>query len=152
VVRFLRKGYHGGAQIMLVAVTIWDGRVSPVFDVSREALVLTIEKGALSSWSTENIEAPSSTLRINRLVELGIETLICGAVSEPLFCELTARGIVVFAFVAGEVDEVVEAFMAGALPEAALSMPGCCGRRNRLCGGRGRRGRQNKGADRNNRP
>jgi predicted Fe-Mo cluster-binding NifX family protein len=122
---------------MKAALTVWDGRVSPVFDVSREAVILVIEKGILGARSTENIEAPTTALKIDRLIELGVGTLICGAISEPLHAELTSRGVKVFGFVAGEIDEVVKALIAGTLPAPALSMPGCCGRQNRFRGSRG---------------
>jgi predicted Fe-Mo cluster-binding NifX family protein len=120
---------------MKAAVTVWEGRVSPVFDVSREAVIATIT-GREVVRSLERIETPTPALKIERLLELGVETLICGAISEPLFRELTARGVRVFGFVAGEIDEVVEAFVRGTLADPALTMPGC-GRQNRFRGGRG---------------
>ena len=125
---------------MKAALTVWDGRVSPVFDVSREAVILTIANGAVGGRSTENIEAPTAALKIERLLVLGVETLICGAISEPLHRELTLRGVTVFGFVAGEIDEVVQALIADTLPAPALSMPGCCGRQNRFRGGGGKGG------------
>ena len=45
---------------MKAALTVWDGRISPVFDVSREALVLTIENGAVVARCRENIETPTA--------------------------------------------------------------------------------------------
>ena len=126
---------------MKAALTVWDGRISPVFDVSREALLLTIEHGAVAARSSENLETPTPRLKLDRLTELGVETLICGAISEPLHHELTTRGVTVIGFVAGEIDEVVTTFLAGRLPTPALAMPGCCGRQNRFRGGRGLGGR-----------
>jgi predicted Fe-Mo cluster-binding NifX family protein len=130
---------------MRTAVTVWDGRVSPVFDVSREAVILTIEDGAVVARCSESIEAPTAALKIDRVMELGVERLICGAISEPLHRELTARGVRVLGFVAGEIDEVVQALIAGTLPAPALSMPGCCGRQIRFRGGRGGGGRRGNG-------
>ncbi|MBN1946907.1 MAG: hypothetical protein JW797_14635 [Bradymonadales bacterium] len=127
---------------MKAALTFWDGRISPVFDVSREAMVLTIEKGAVAGRRRENIEASSAARKIERIMELGVQTLICGAISEPLHRELTERGVVVLAFVAGEIDEVIDAFLAGLLPAPAFSMPGCRGRQMRFRGGRGRGGKR----------
>lgn len=120
-----------------VAVTVWNGRVAPVFDVSRVARVLTVTDGAVVARSDEDLERPTPALKLDRLLDLGVDTLICGAISRPLHCELTARGLEVVGFVAGEVEEVVAAFLAGALPTPALSMPGCCGRQRRLRGGGG---------------
>lgn len=127
---------------MKTALTVWDGRVSPVFDVSREAVILTIENGTVAASCSKKIETPTATLKIDRLMELGVETLICGAISEPLQRELTVRGVKVLGFVAGEIEEVVQAFIAGGLPGPSLAMPGCCGRQNRFRGGQGQgRGR-----------
>jgi predicted Fe-Mo cluster-binding NifX family protein len=133
---------------MRAAFTVWDGRMAPVFDVSREALVLTIEDGTVVSRSVENIEAPMPSLKIDRLTEIGVETLVCGAISEPLQHELSVKGVKVIGFVAGEIDEVVQSFLAGTLPNRALSMPGCCGRQHRFRGGRGRGGWQGGGGGR----
>jgi hypothetical protein len=58
----------------------------------------------------------------------------------------------VIGFVAGEIDDVVEAFLAGTLPTPALSMPGCCGKQNRLRGDRGRGGARRGARGRMGRP
>lgn len=125
---------------MKVALTVWDGRISPVFDVCREVLILTIESKTVVSRSSETLGPSEALLKIKRLMDLGVETLICGAISEPLHRELVSRGLEVLGFVAGEIDEVVRAFLSGALPGPSLSMPGCRGRQNRFRGGRGRGG------------
>lgn len=114
---------------MKVALTIWEGRISPVLDVSREALVLNLVKGRVASRSTEPLGGPDPIATLRKLVELGIETLICGAVSEPLYRELTDRGMRVIGFVSGGVDEIVAAFLAGRLNDQAFVMPGCGGQR-----------------------
>ena len=137
---------------MKAAFTVWDGRMSPVFDVSREALILTIENGVVVARSTEGIKTPTATLKLDRLTEIGVETVICGAISEPLHHELTARGVQVVSFVAGEIDDVVASFLAGTLPTPALSMPGCCGRQHRFSGGRGQGGGRRGGGGRQGRP
>lgn len=112
---------------MKAALTVWDGRLSPVFDVSRQALILVIDDGAVVARHSENIETPTATLKLDRLTEIGVDTVICGAISEPLQHELAARGVKLVAFVAGDIDDVVESFLAGTLPTPALSMPGCRG-------------------------
>lgn len=124
---------------MKVALTIWEGRISPVFDVCREALVLTIEGGAIRARSRETVDAASDAEKIRRIEALGVRTLICGAISEPLRREICARGVRVIGFVAGEVEEVVQAFLDERLPAPGLSMPGCRGDLHRARRRRGRR-------------
>ena len=136
---------------MKVALTVWEGRISPVFDVCREALVLEIEGGKVVSTSRETFDNPSPLLKVDRLAAIGIETLVCGAITRPLHRELTTRGVKVLGFVAGEIDEVVRALVSGSLPDPVLSMPGCCGRQNRFRGGRDHDRGRGKGRDRRNR-
>jgi predicted Fe-Mo cluster-binding NifX family protein len=127
---------------MKYALTVWDGRISPMFDVCREALILDIENKKVISTSTESLDNALSSAKVERLVALKVETLVCGAISEPLHQDLTARGVKVIGFVAGEIDDVLQAIIADRLPAPALSMPGCCGQQNRFRRRQGqRRGR-----------
>ena len=130
---------------MKIALTIWNGRISPVFDVSREALILTIENATVATRCRECIEEPTAARKVCRLMELGVETLICGAISERLHQELITRGVQVVGFVAGDIEEVVQAFVAGKLPSPSLAMPGCCGKQNRFQGGKGQSQGQRQG-------
>jgi predicted Fe-Mo cluster-binding NifX family protein len=123
------------ASDMKAALSIWEGRISPVFDVSRQALVLTIVNGAATSRQLENIEAQTPAGKVERLLSLGIETLVCGAISRPLHHELRARGVKVIAFIAGEIEAVLSSFLAGKLPSETLAMPGCRRRQRRFRGG-----------------
>jgi predicted Fe-Mo cluster-binding NifX family protein len=117
---------------MRVAVTIWQGRISPVFDVSRQLVLLTVEKGHLVERSLENTESLSAIHKAARLLELGVNLLICGAVSKPIHSELLESGIEVIGFTSGDLEEVMQAFLGGTLPSPAFSMPGCCGKPRRF--------------------
>lgn len=121
---------------MKAALTIWDGRISPVFDVCREVIVLEIEGGKVVSTSRETFDRMAPFQKVKRLAIIGIKTLVCGAITKLLSRELASRGIKVFGFVAGEIDEVVRAVVSDTLPDPLLSMPGCCGSQSRFRGGR----------------
>jgi len=122
---------------MRAAFAVWEGRISPVLDVSREAVILTIDDATVTSRRVECIDAPSPARKVDLLAKLGVDVLVCGAVSEALQRELSGSGMRVIGFVSGELDDVVATFLAGALPSAALSMPGCRCRRGRARAGRG---------------
>lgn len=117
---------------MKAALAVWDGHMSPVLDVSQQALILTIENGVVTGRSLESIAAPTPASKLARLTELGVETLVCGAVSEPLRLELMSHGLKVIGFVAGEIEQVVASFLSGELPCPALTMPGYRGGEQRL--------------------
>ncbi len=109
---------------MKLALTVWDGRISPVFDVCRQALVVDVEGGRIVSRSAETLDSANPASKVDRLAALGVATLVCGAISAPLQLALLARGIEVFAFIAGEVDDVLRAVIAHQLSNPSLRMPG----------------------------
>ena len=122
---------------MRIAMPIWNGRVSPVFDVARRIVVLDVENGKIAARQEETI-GDDPMRKLEGLQGLGVETLLCGAVSQPVAALLASRGIQVIPFLAGDIEEVVKAFLEGALPAPAFAMPGCfrrCRRTGRL--GRG---------------
>ena len=109
---------------MKLALTVWDGRISPVFDVCRQAIVVDVDGGRISSRSTETLESANPATKIDRLAALGVDTLVCGAISTSLQRDLVDRGIQVLGFVAGEVDDVIRAVVNRALSDPSLRMPG----------------------------
>jgi predicted Fe-Mo cluster-binding NifX family protein len=119
------------------AVTPWQGRVAPVFDVCRQLLVLDVRDGAVVASTSHTIAAEEPLMRASRVVVLCGSTLVCGAISEPVAQWIRAQGVRVLGFVAGEVDEIVLACVRGELPCARYAMPGCTAprrRRMRRCG------------------
>lgn len=116
---------------MVVAMPTWNGRVSPVLDVAGRILVVEVEKDAEISRRESDLEESRLTDRSNRIHGLGVEILICGAVSRPLEETLGAAGVRVIPHICGPVEEVLCAFLAGQLGDGAFLMPGCCGRRQR---------------------
>jgi len=123
--------YHADNIFMKIAITAWNGRISPVFDVSRQVVVMEAKDGRIINRQEHDLESSEPSAKVIRLTELGIDTLICGAVSRPLADMIVARGIKLVPFVAGETDHVAEAYLTGNLLNTAFAMPGCCGRRRR---------------------
>ena len=122
---------------MRIAVPVWRDRVSPVFDVAGSLRLVDLEDGTPLRRSDANIQEDDPGVRVQKLSELGVDVLICGAISRPLETMLTAAGVKVIAQVCGGVEEVLEAYRSGRLGEPAFAKPGCCGRRQGF--GHGRR-------------
>jgi predicted Fe-Mo cluster-binding NifX family protein len=129
---------------MRLALATWNGRISPVFDVSRQVLMLDVQGGRELARHAEALPGTDPQSQASRLTALAPQTLICGAISQPMAALLAGSGVCVIPFTAGSVEEVLAAWQAGALPSPALSMPGCCGRMRR-CRGRGAVGRVGRG-------
>jgi len=132
---------------MKTAFAYWDKRIAPVFDTARQIHVVETESGRIVCEALETLESDVLVQKALRLSELGINALVCGAVSRYLNEMIDAYGIRVFPFVAGDLREVIQAWLKGTLKRESFSMPGCRGSRNfngtGQCGGPGhRRGRQ----------
>ncbi len=123
---------------MKVAVPVWQGRVSPVFDVAGQLLLVELIEGVETSRREHRLSDAEPQERAAQLAQLQVETLICGAISQALEAMLTETGINIYGRICGNVDEVLKAFAAGILGEPQFAMPGCCGQaRRRFRGGCG---------------
>lgn len=116
---------------MKIALAIWNGRVSPVFDVSRQLLVMDVENGKVVNRVNVHFSSDHSVHKVRRLVDMRVDLLLCGAVSRQIAALLDANQIQRQDFIAGDIEEVTDAFLRDALPNAEMSMPGCFNGRNR---------------------
>ena len=119
---------------MNLAVSVWRGRVAPLFDVSRCLALMSVADGRLTESRQVSLEEMDPWERIPRLKSMGVDLLICGAMSRPLQLQAEAAGIEVIAFVAGDVDHVIDAWTRGGLERDDYRMPGCGMRRRRRRG------------------
>ena len=98
---------------MNVAFAIWNGRVAPLFDAARQLRVVRIEAGRIVEERDEWMFDEGPTNRALRLAGLNIKTLVCGGISRQLQGMIAAYGIRVVPSVAGELSEIVRAFISG---------------------------------------
>ncbi len=131
---------------MKIAIPIWNGLVSNVFDFSHSLLLVDIQNGRETNRSEISLAAESVPQRASRLKSLGVDVLICGAISRPLMYMLKGSGIEVLPYVKGRVDELLQAYMTGQLGQQQFILPGFWsgarkgfGRRRRGCRWRGGR-------------
>jgi len=111
---------------MIVALSVWQGRISPLFDTARRLWLVEIEDGREVSRKEVPLEESLFQLRVAKLSKLGVEILLCGAISRPFAFMLASSGIRVFPFLAGDAREMLNAFLAGELT-SGLQAPLCRG-------------------------
>ena len=97
---------------------------------------MDVEGGREVNRRAVTLDEADLTDRATRLADLGVDVLICGAISRPLEAMLTSAHVRVIAQTCGSAEDVLRAFASGQLTERAFLMPGCCGRRRRLRRGR----------------
>jgi len=111
---------------MIIALPVWQDHVSSVLDFANRLLLVELEDG-LEIGRNEILLAEQSSLeRAAKLRQLGINVLICGAISRPLAYMLSGSGIDVLPFITGPTEQVLEAFREDRLDQSQFTLPGCC--------------------------
>ena len=95
---------------MKIAVTTCDGRISPVFDVAREVLVVHLERGREVCRHSRALDGDPPRRQLHRLVDLGVDVLICGGITAGQRALLRAAGIHVADQSVGTVDQALGAY------------------------------------------
>jgi len=128
--RYLRGG-GAGLEIVKAAFAAWNQRIAPVFDVARNIHLVETEAGRIVSEGRETLAGQAPGQKALRLAELGVTTLVCGAISRPMHDMVAAYGIRVIPFVAGDLREIIQAWISDGLENDLFAMPGCCRRGRR---------------------
>lgn len=113
---------------MRLAVPLWSGRVSPVFDVAKKLLIVEVIGGEATFTEEHTVQGRD---RVSTLSQLGVTVLLCAAVSQELEERLLAAGVELVMEIRGEVDDVIRAYLDGSLAQRRFSMPGCHSRQRR---------------------
>jgi len=127
---------------MKVSIPVLDNRISPVFDESRRVLIVEVEDGVEIDRCEEPLHGMGPLWKVMHLTGLGVNVLICSAISCHLQRRLMAAGVQVIPHTCGSVEEVLNAFLSGRLTEHSFLMPGCRRRQG------WRHGRSNSGRNR----
>jgi len=112
---------------MRIAISQWNGRVSPVFDVSERLLLVDMAEHHEITRESVYLTSLGPFGRIKELAHIGVNILICGAISFALESALKHAGVRVIGFTCGDVDAVIAAFQKGCLGDACFRMPGLTG-------------------------
>ena len=124
---------------MKIAIPYWHGRVSPVFDVAQNLLLVDVENKQETRRTKMGLHDSDAFNRTQHILQFGAGQIICGAISESLLVLLLSAGVGVYANVCGPVEEVLKAFLQGTLENSNFRLPGSNDRWHRH---RKRRGRK----------
>lgn len=129
---------------MKTALTIWGNRISPVFDSANTLLIVEIKDQQICSRRYEPFYPDFPSRLAGRLADLGIQVLICGAISEMPAKIIESAGVKLIPFITGSTDEVLDMYARGNAFIEPFLMPGC---RHRGCAhaGRGKKRREGFG-------
>ena len=104
---------------MKAAFSAWDHRIAPLFDVSRMVCIIETEAGDVVHKRFAAFESDLPAKKILCLVRWETDTLVCGAISRSMHSILTAQGIRVIPFIAGDLSAVIGARLTGCIGNGA---------------------------------
>ena len=113
---------------MKAAFPVWKDNMAPVFDVATNFRIVEVSRGTVRGEINETISAPMPHLKVIRLREMGVNVLICGAISRSVQNMVSSHGIRVIPFITGNIHEVIKAWLEGRMNQNTFGMPGCRGR------------------------
>jgi len=110
---------------MIIALSTWNDRIAPVFDVAVHLLLVEVDEGEVNNQRIEQLPKESTLGKAIKIQSLGVTTLICGAVSKEAKSFLDMYGINVTAFISGNVHKILQLLLSDNFNEADFAMPGC---------------------------
>ena len=125
--------------MITLALPIWQGRLSPVFDFCNTVHLYTYSDGEFAAGARLQFISEDAYSRAALLRGAGVQVLLCGAISRVHRFALQQAGIELHSHVCGEPQALLAAYAAGELHNFRMAGCGRGLRRGRGRGGRGRR-------------
>lgn len=117
---------------MIIGMTVWGNRVSPVFDSSNKLLVATTCQAVVIKRSILEFEPGNEKAMIKMLARLRVEILICGAITDDQTQVLVKQGIRVIPFMTGQVGDILDTCIRNPEQLNRHLMPGAKGYRDSI--------------------
>ena len=92
---------------MKIAVTLFGKRISPHFGSSPKVLLLEVENGLIRKKAMRDVGGEGPMGMARRLVDLRVESLICGGIQRPCKEWLISKGVAVLDNQRGEVEKLL---------------------------------------------
>ena len=101
-----------------IALSTFRNRISSRLDSADEILILTLEKNQVKNSKTIRI-IPSSPLdKIQQIIELNPDVLICGGLTQSCDRKLQNTQITIIPWTKGNAEDVFKQFLEGKLTES----------------------------------
>ena len=107
-----------------IAIPVYKSRVSPVFDSCARLLLIDLDQHREINRTEMLCEGLSELERLKVLKNSAVCTVICGAISDGFYKLISSADISIIIGIAGEVDQVLDAFRCNRLNDSCFYMPG----------------------------
>ena len=109
---------------MKIAIPIDGYYIAPTFDFACQLLIVSYKNGTIVDKHRADIAERLPPLRAAKLKELNINTLLCGAISNPLAAMVWHQGINIISGLSGNVEAVLKESLSGGNLMSRYTLPG----------------------------
>jgi predicted Fe-Mo cluster-binding NifX family protein len=109
---------------MTIAIPLFGSRVSPRFDHAHDMLLITVDGEKIAARERLSMGEQNPLTRVNWICQRGVDVVICGGISRFSLRSLTRRGLRVFPWVTGNIEEVIQLLLGGQLRSRLAVEPG----------------------------
>jgi predicted Fe-Mo cluster-binding NifX family protein len=96
---------------MKIAIPVFQTKISPRLDSTQNFILLKVEYSRVLKRNKLNTTGWSLSAKLKRLVDLEVDTLICGGIDLESMQHLNFNGIKVYSWITGEVEDAVTRFL-----------------------------------------
>jgi len=101
-----------------IIIPIFGNRISPRLDYAEHFQFLSIENGEVKNKESIKIITNNRLERINRIIRLNPDLIICNGLTERCYIELSKAKIRIIPWIQGEVEKTVHDYFIGYIRES----------------------------------
>ena len=115
----------------LLAVPVFQNRISPLMDVSNRYMIYETEDGEIKQKIDISLNTEGQPQRVEKLKDIGVNTIICGAVSGYMAHIVGEKGMRLLPMIYGPIDEVIDRYLENSLASYCPKPVGCVHRKGK---------------------
>ena len=98
-----------------IAIPVFENRISNRLDCSENIILYFVDQQNVKSYRTIHLVKSNPTAKLNLLLELDIDVLICNGITNFYSQKLSESDIQVIPWISGEAGEVLHQYLRGKL-------------------------------------
>lgn len=96
---------------MKIAIPVFHTKISPRFDQTQGFVLLETNNASIVARENLTTKGWSVIAKMKQLLELEVDTLICGGIDRASLQYLNFNGVKIYSWVTGEIDDAVTCFL-----------------------------------------
>ena len=100
-----------------IALSVFGDRISSRLDTAEKMMIVSADDNVVRKKQTLHLQESNPLLKINKIIELNPDVLICGGLTEVCAEKLKCSKINVIPWVQGNSEEILQIYLGGLLSE-----------------------------------